>query len=85
MQILVDIGMTLLILAAIPQLIKAYQNRKNLKDLSIWFFLLTLIGNIFTVVWCIIYHQWTILLLNLVYAIWSILTIYWIKRSGKNV
>jgi len=80
-QILVDLGMLLLTIAAIPQLIKAYQNRKNLKDLSIWFFILTLIGDILTLIWCVIVYQWTIFGLNLVYAIWSILTIYWIVKN----
>lgn len=81
MQILVDLGMLLLTIAAIPQLMKAYQNRKNLKDLSILFFILTLTGNVLTIIWSLIVYQWTILILNLVYAVWSILTIYWIVKK----
>ena len=73
--------MLLLIIAAIPQLIKSYRNRKNLKDLSIWFFLLTLTGNVLTVIWSFVNTQWSILALNLVYAIWSINTIYWIVKK----
>lgn len=80
-QILVDIGMLCLILAIIPQLIKTYKNRKNLKDVDFKFSFLTLIGNAFTIVWGVMYYQWSILILNSLYGVWSILTIYWMVRK----
>lgn len=81
-QLLIDTAMGMLMFAVFPQIYQTYKNRKNIKDVSFAFSFVTLTGNILAITWGFIVSQWSILVLNLVYAIWSASSLYWMLRKG---
>lgn len=81
MQWLIDAGMLCLGIAVLPQIWRTIKNRKDLKDIDFKFASLTMFGNILAIIWGFIVQQWSILLLNVVYLIWSVLSLYWMVKN----
>ena len=80
MQILIDVAMILLIIALIPQVVEAYKNRRELARRSVIFFIVTLSGNVLAIVWGVFYTQWSIAFLNFGYGVWSLMTLYFMRK-----
>lgn len=83
MQWMIDLAMSLLIIAILPTIYESYKNRRELAKRSFVFFVTTLVGNSLAITWGLLNGQYMIAFLNLMYAVWSALTIAWmIKYRG---
>jgi len=83
MQILIDIAMSCLMIAVLPQIYKTIKDRKNLKGINLGFVVLTIIGNILAVIWGLMYSQVSIAMLNALYLIWTSLTLFWMAINRR--
>jgi len=80
-----EIGAVFILLSTIPQMIKTYQNRNNLKDLSFWWVLLGSVGASLLSVWAFSMKAWMVLALELVWVCYSIFTIWHLLRKKEGV
>jgi len=70
-----EIGAILILLSTIPQMIRTYKNRKNLRDISPWWLILGFIGASLLAIWALQVRAWLVLALEISWAFYSIFTL----------
>ena len=70
-----EIGAILILVSTIPQMIRTYKNRKELKDISFWWLLLGFFGALLMSIWAFLINAWLVLALEITWAFYSAFTI----------
>ena len=80
-----EIGAILILISTIPQMIKTYQNRRTLNDISFWWLLLGFVGACLLSVWAYSMNAWMVLALEVSWVTYSLFTITQICRKGVRL
>jgi uncharacterized protein with PQ loop repeat len=80
-----EIGAILILISTIPQMIKTYRNRKQLKDISVWWVLLSFFGAGLLAVWALLMEAWMVLALETTWAFYSMFTLIQLLNNLEKV
>lgn len=69
-----EIGAILILVSTIPQMVRTYKNRRDLKDISFWWLLLGFVGACLLSVWAISMKAWMVLALEISWASYALFT-----------
>ncbi len=83
-SLLMNIATFLFFLASFPQLKRTYQNRKNLKDLSLLNFLLAWAGCTLIGIVGLMIQAWVTVVIEFWHVIYNGATLYWLLKYRKK-
>jgi uncharacterized protein with PQ loop repeat len=79
-----EFGAILLLLSTIPQMIRTYRNRKNLRDLSPWWLFLGLMGAWLLTFWAFTVQAWMVFSLEVSWIFYSAFTLVQVLNNKKR-